>query len=207
MLRWFIGIFVLIGTFLIIISVMLWQPRQNSEGVYWLMAIRADGAHRTLVRMNSDGANPTELPHTIEQGWSPQWSPNGRYISYVSGIFYDLYRLDYEGRHLRTLSTCFAQEQAPAWSPDGTKIAFVSNCRDTNLNLYVMDADGSNRQQLTTSSTVDNAPRWSPDGKWIIYQANRAGGNNINLYRIRPDGTERETPHQYPFCSVTRIFT
>ena len=72
---------------------------------------------------------------------SPQWSPDSKWIAYVS-------------------SRSGAQESS---------YTDISEDRDTNV--YIVSSPGGTPRQLTTYPGANNNPQWSPDGKWIAYTA------------------------------------
>jgi len=145
--------------------------------------------------------------------WSPTWSPDSRFIAYVSDydisdydsttppIFnYDIYVTNLFNfiRNQRRLTNNPAADTLPAWSPDGPSIAFVSN-RDGNDEIYVMNAeDGTNLRNLTNNPAADTFPAWSPDGRFIAFTSWRNG--NAEIYVMNADGSNqrRLTYHSGP---------
>jgi Tol biopolymer transport system component len=81
----------------------------------------------------------------------------------------------------------------PRFSPDGNQVAFMRYFGDENWHLVVKNLLTGTEQDLSASVTTDGLPDWSPDGRWIIFwHANRDNLKETGLYRVRPDGSERQ---------------
>lgn len=138
--------------------------------------------------MRGDGSDPRRLTDHPANDMHPTWSPDGRYIAFVSDRDgnKEIYVMKRDGTEQLNLTHHPAEDWTPAWSPDGESIAFASY-RDGNWEIYVMRADGSNPQRLTRSSGADYAPCWSPDSRLIAFQSNRDG--NWEIYVMARDGS------------------
>ena len=136
---------------------------------------------------DADGFNSDFILAHKEPIISPQWSPDGSRIAYVSferrkPIVFVHNLLD----GTRTVLANFeGSNSAPSWSPDGKRLAIVLT-KDGTSNLYLIGVDGSGLVRLTTSLSIDTEPSFSPDGKYILFTSDRAGGPQI--YRMRADG-------------------
>ena len=65
--------------------------------------------------------------------------------------------------------------------------------RETAFNIHIMQADGTNIKQITFNLSHDFYPLVLQDGHILYSRWDAMGGNQqINLYRMRPDGTENE---------------
>ncbi|MCJ8319396.1 MAG: hypothetical protein MJK12_07170 [Colwellia sp.] len=65
--------------------------------------------------------------------------------------------------------------------------------RDSAFNLHIMNADGTNINQLTFNLSHDFYPLVLQDGHILYSRWDAMGGNQqINLYRMNPDGSENE---------------
>jgi dipeptidyl aminopeptidase/acylaminoacyl peptidase len=76
---------------------------------------------------------------------------------------------------------------SPSWSPDGKQIAYSGNASG-RFNIWKMNADGSGAQQLTKSEERQSSPIWSPDGKFIIFQQDKGGDEQYDLYALSAAG-------------------
>lgn len=79
----------------------------------------------------------------------------------------------------------------PAVSPDGQMIAFIST-RGNDQDLYVMNADGTNERlvSLNDQDWDEFSPAWSSDGIWIMVSTNRENDDVLQLWTVRPDGSQ-----------------
>lgn len=136
---------------------------------------------------DADGYNADFILAHKEPIISPQWSPDGSRIAYVSFerrkpiVF--IHNLVDGTRSV--LANYEGSNSAPAWAPDGKRLAVVLT-KDGTSNIYGINADGSGLVRLTTTPSIDTEPNYSPDGKYILFTSDRAGSPQI--YRMRADG-------------------
>lgn len=102
---------------------------------------------------------------------------------------FDLYRLDLDTEEETRLTFDPAPDSYPSVSPDGQKIIFQSN-RDGDYDIFLMDISGENLQKLTNNYITDRLPAWSPDGEWIVFSSDNKGDDNLDLMRMRSDGSD-----------------
>ncbi len=77
-----------------------------------------------------------------------------------------------------------------SWSPDGNTIAFTRPSHGGG-NIFSIPVEGGAEKALTTGSGISDDPDYSADGKYIYFNSDRTGGS-MEIWRMRPDGSEPE---------------
>jgi TolB protein len=117
--------------------------------------------------MDPDGSNRKQLTANMEQNLSPEVSPDGRYVVFVStrGDLRRVWRINLDGRSAQPL-TNGPIDSYPIVSADG-KWVFYSSQRRDRWTLWRVSIDGGNATQL--SDKPASGPAVSPDGKFVAY--------------------------------------
>lgn len=99
---------------------------------------------------DSDGANPRTLFRSAKPIMSPDWSPDGRELVYVSfeNRRSEVYRQNVETGSRERVASFTGINSAPAWSPDGRYLA-LSLSRDGAPNIYLMELETGEMRQMT----------------------------------------------------------
>lgn len=148
----------------------------------------------TLEVADQDGYNPRVLLSSPEPIMSPAWSPNGKYIAYVSfehrkaNIY--MQNIATGGRTL--ISNAPGINGAPAFSPDSRRLALVLSITGTP-NIYVMDLASHHLTQLTNDFYINTEPAWSPNGRTLLFTSNRSGGPQIYQVNLHNHAISRMT--------------
>ncbi len=100
------------------------------------------------------------------------------------------------------LTTGSRRWSSPDASQDGRWLAFQSRVRPEG-HLYIMRTDRTGLTQLPSDDKIDRVPRWSPRGDWIAFFSNRGGGEHLQLWKIRPDGSGRQQLTQSESVGIT----
>jgi serine/threonine protein kinase len=146
-----------------------------------------NGGGYTIWTMSLDGSN---LQLLVEESSNyPEWSPDGRWISFVSdrsgGL--GLFTLNLSSGEITQITIGSNVINGPtSWSSDNNMIAFDGNASG-NREIYLVNRDGSNLHQVTNGGDNFNA-FFSPDGNWIAYASNKDGEPDI--YIMHPDGSQ-----------------
>src|SRR5205809_588099 len=149
------------------------------------------------------GGEPRRLTTGPTKDTLPRWSPDGRWLAFVSD------------RGAKKKSQLYAMPAAgggppkqitdgdfpdvwPTWSPDGARIAFVAErheTRDIDVNdaIYEVAADGGEPRRISPTLAPMWAPAYSPDGRAIAHAGMRVAedGYNFLLFLQPADGSER----------------
>ena len=127
--------------------------------------------------MDASGGNLRNLTNHDAGDWSPDWSPDGKQIVFLSnrdgGI--NAYVMDADGQNVRRLTDYppdgeFAD--MPDWSPDGKQIAFEW-MQAGGSGIYVMNLNGRDVHPVSPPQRglYKGHADWSPDGTQIVYFA------------------------------------
>lgn len=113
---------------------------------------------------------------------SPSWSPNGKYISYLSDATgeYEIYLLENkDGAKAKQLTfNSKAWKYNPIWSPNSKFLLFF----DRTLKLQYIDiATGAVKIVANAYSDEIRDYRFSPDSKWITY-TNKSENDNSAVW-------------------------
>ena len=129
------------------------------------------GGNSEIYVMTPDGVNLVNLTKHPAKDDSPDWSPDGNQIAFISNREgnREVYVMNADGTNPINLTNHPAVDGHPDWSPDGRRIAFSSN-RDgdwekqpnDNWEVFVMNADGTNPINLTNHPKWDSGPAWEP---------------------------------------------
>jgi tricorn protease len=122
----------------------------------------------TVPAEKGDPRNLTNTTGVMER--SPAWSPDGRWIAYLSDESgeYALHLREQSGmgevKKIKLGDRAFFS--GLTWSPDSKKIAYTDN----HLGLWYIDIDKAAPVKIDTASrgTAFN-PSWSPDSRWIAF--------------------------------------
>jgi hypothetical protein len=139
-----------------------------------------------------------KLSGAVENARSPEFSPDGRLVAFVSSRTIDvtggpLYIVPADGSRppIEVSGPLTVRRQsypALAWSPDGAYIAYAS--ADPGITAIVVAAtDGSGAHRITDRKAIRDMPSWSPDGSYIAYRIEQFDRSSRSLAVARADGT------------------
>lgn len=112
-----------------------------------------------------------EIQQVTDTPWkehSPHWSPNGKWIAFVSDRTgrEEIYIADELGKTTKKLSDADCDKNAIVWATDSKSLLWTG----TDHKLHRVDVDSAKEEVLVASNAGNiGDPQFSPDGKWISY--------------------------------------
>jgi Tol biopolymer transport system component len=137
-----------------------------------------------------------------KDGWSGQWSPNGKRIVYtnlgqpnlivcdiVEGTREPLF--DPATNPYRSFSWSFK------WSPDGRKIVFRGDRPNGQVEIGIVDARGAKHGlESRFVAAVSTNFAFRPDGRRVLFSYKKDADSQIQLYTLDPD--TKDEPERLP---------
>lgn len=147
-----------------------------------------DGQNKELYACDYDGHGRARLTIFRSLNLSPDWSPDGAKLAFISYVRNrtEIFELGLRDMSARPVSQAEGLNTSPAYSPDGRSLALTLS-RDGNAEIYVMDLSTKNLRRLTNSWAIDCSPSWSPNGRELAFNSDRPGSPQI--YLMDADGT------------------
>ncbi len=97
------------------------------------------------------------------------FSPDGKWVTYVSVPDTTLWRSRADGSERLELSSAPARAALPVWSPDGKQIAFVSMQPGESWKLFLVPAGGGTPQPVLAENGGQIDANWSADGSRLMF--------------------------------------
>src|ERR1035441_10620716 len=155
----------------------------------------------------SEGGWPTQLTVSDQRQTSPAWSPDGKWIAYMSDYDgdeqWDIFLVSPKtGQVVNLTNTREIAEESPTWSHDGRYLAYMVKPKTSSVfEIDVYDTVMREVQHLTSGTAKDRmnvAPIWSTDGKFIVYTQEQSKGADSNVLVVDVASAQSTllTPHE-----------
>lgn len=163
---------------------LLLQAYTGKPGIFSTMLVfvgkTSPKADKQIFVSDFDGANAHAITKERGPHLSPNWSPDGRFITYTSfeDGNPDLFIFDMQTGKKRKLSGRKGLNSGSSWSPNGRLVALTGTV-EGDADIYVMSPSGGERKLLIRGQGLDVDPAFSPDGKWLAFVSGRFGNPHI----------------------------
>ncbi|MBN2118594.1 MAG: PD40 domain-containing protein [Anaerolineales bacterium] len=145
-----------------------WSPDGEAIAFYRggsLFGEDPEGGPAGLWIMDADGGNQRLVTAFEPFGVfdAPAWSPNGRYLAYVTGIEeeQDVWVVPVGGGEPVNVSNLPGEKRAISWSPDSQALVFTNDDEQDELSVYIALPDGSDTHPLLPEGRYGYGD-WSP---------------------------------------------
>ncbi|MEE9288536.1 MAG: S9 family peptidase [Bacteroidota bacterium] len=175
---------------------------------------------RNIWMMSVEGGEPWQLTFSNQIDESPRWSPDGKWIAFLSkrgeSEKAQVYVIPVDGGEPLQLTKGEESVKVIQWSPDGYKIAYtvtdaktedeirteengedwtVADRNQKHRRLHVVDVETTTSEQVTESPLTVYDFDWSPDGTAFVLAAAETPSVDdsymgVKLYRVSADGGE-----------------
>ncbi|MEK6262825.1 MAG: hypothetical protein AABP62_29860, partial [Planctomycetota bacterium] len=160
---------------------------------------------------DTDGSHANQVPTGQPFNFAPTWSPDGRWVLFVSGEHYNCHPhiVRADGTGLKKLAdrggyrgvTEFldvpdfhgGSSDTPVWSVDGASVFYTAKV-GSNVELHRVTLDGQ-IERLTTSAegSLHYHPQPSADGQSLLYGSKRDGVRQLFVLNLTDHVEQRLT--------------
>lgn len=172
------------------------DPRWSPDGA-WIAFTAQVGTDVEIFRVRPDGSDLQRLTNHPDQDVRAVWSPDGRWIGFLSNRgepdFMNVFRMKPDGTGLARVSQAAAPYVSLEWSIDGLWLYLYQR----NTGLFRMLADGGAPERVNDAALTGTYNR-SPNGAWLAFAYAIPYDVVSDIYRIRPDGTDRQQLTDHP---------
>lgn len=164
----------------------------SSDDKNIVMTLSKGGGNTDIYTLNLDSKNVKRLTSDYYVNGSPSYSPDGKFITYVSNRAGNpqIYIMEIETGATRKL-TNMNWADSPQWSPSGEWIVFAGRYNPIHpIDIFLVDITGTRVVRLTSDEGSNEDPTWSRDGRFIAFSTTRDGKRQ--LYVMDADGS---APH------------
>ncbi len=125
-------------------------------------------AHGEIFTIATDRGEPQRVTETPWREREPRWSPDGKWIAFVSDRTgrEEIYISDELGKNTKKLSGADCDKNALIWSPDSKTLVWSGS--DHKLRRVDPASGAETVIDSNVAGNIQN-PQFSPDGKWLSY--------------------------------------
>lgn len=125
-------------------------------------------AHGEIFTIATDRGEAQRVTKSYRRDTSPLWSPNGKWIAYVSDESgrEEIWVADELGKTRKKITDADTEKRGMVWSPDSASLLYSSS----DFKLWRVTVENGQSTEVARSETgAINDPQFSPDGQWISF--------------------------------------
>ncbi len=160
---------------------------------------------RDIYIMDLNTKTTTNLTTNGSNDWRPRYSPDGKYIAFVSerndlrdvpfvDLFSDVFIMENDGRFQLKLTDTQSHNGSPcvlAGSTEQKGTIYFDSDRSGYYAIYAMNMKGQDVRQITFNDGVnDVSPAVSANGEKIVFFSDRDG--NYDIFMMNNDGSAQQ---------------
>jgi dipeptidyl aminopeptidase/acylaminoacyl peptidase len=151
-----------------------WDARPSPDGNFILFNLRRfDDLNRLdiILLEITTGRQVTLYGKPSTRAISPKWSPDGKWISFVSQEtgWDELYLIKPDGEGLHQLTKADQDIFQYEWSPSGKQMLMVVN-RSGSFELKLLETESGSISELRSEAGIHSNPNWAKDETFITFE-------------------------------------
>ncbi len=128
----------------------------------------AISTHGEIFSIATDRGEVQRVTETFWREQSPQWSPDGKRIAFISDRTgrEEIWIADERGKNLKQISDVDCDKSSIVWAADSKALLWSGS--DHKLRRVFIE-DSKTEELASSEVSTISTPQFSPDGKWISY--------------------------------------
>lgn len=178
------------------------DPRISPDGQWIAYTVttldkKEDSSDTDIYMVSTTGGAPIKLTGSRKPETSPRWSPDGKYLAFLSsrdGKKTQVYLLDRRGGEAQAITDYKTGASAIAWSPDSTRLALlVSDADPSTGSGQAPGGDGANATDNRPKPHVITRLQFKRDGEGYLNTIKR----HIHVFDIAARSDVQVTSDQW----------
>lgn len=158
-------------------------------GALWSPDLRylafVDTRSNTIMSLNTASGELLALTDRESQSLSPQWSPDGTRLAYISDMDgdYEIYAMDMDSGAVQQVTDNEYRDTGCLWLPDSRRIVYAAIVEQT-IRMLIVDLDTGITEPVSQALSTNTFPMWSPDDQQLAYAVWDDSGTEIYVVEM-----------------------